>query len=295
MQDYFVYQIGSLKIRMNQRIKYLDKYYLTLVNGEYDWVFEVKVSKNQIDHIIHNAKSPNIRDNIIYINDDCIYEMDISRKKSICYCANLLEFEASFIGAPIQVVALYCNKVCLHCSGIIHNKEIILFSGNSGVGKSTLMYNIRGDDFELFCDDMCMVEKGGNDYTAFCIETFIKLYKNQIGNAKDIIKANEDKYLVPIDYFGKSIQRTPYRLNRILFLSRYESKDFYIKKINSPSQKYILCAQSIIFFNERTPLITEKMRKYFIETIKNIDMGVLFVPNMIENCDYNSLKKLLDL
>ena len=200
MKNYIVYQVGSLRIKTYKRIEFLDKYYLSTNNSEYDWAFGVCVSKKQVDSIIQDAQITNNTSNLIYINNDCIYKMNISRRTTICYCTNIQELEVSFIGAPIQIIALNCNKICFHCSGVIHDKGIILFSGNSGVGKSTLMNNIIGEKFDFFCDDMCLAEQTNNSCVVSCIESFVKLYGDQLYKTDDYIKTDGEKYLVPINH-----------------------------------------------------------------------------------------------
>ncbi len=295
MHDNIIYQIGSLRIRINRKIERFDKIYTISFVDDYDWSFEVIESREILNNMIHKLKETREINNIIYINDNCIYDVDVAKRKSKCFCNNICEFEISLIGAPIQVVALNSNKVCLHGSGIIKNNKIILFSGNSGVGKSTLMNYLIDSGFYFFCDDMCLLESTENSNTVYGIEGYYKLYEEQIEDTNGYIKAKGTKYFIPIEQ-NKMITRSnkkSYNLNRIIFLSRKAGNKFSIKKISDPSLKYILCVQGIIFFNEDTPLISNDIRRNAINLIKGVNMEVLYIPDDLKNYNIDSIKEFI--
>jgi len=49
------------------------------------------------------------------------------------------------------------NLIPFHASGIIHNNEVILFSGQSGAGKSTLLTALQQKGYTVFTDDICVL------------------------------------------------------------------------------------------------------------------------------------------
>lgn len=295
MQDNIIYRIGSLRIKINRSISHFNEIYSISFLDEYDWYFEIIESKEALSNLIQEVEETGNKDNIIYINDNCIYKVDVSKRKTTCFCKKVREFEVSLIGAPIQVVALNSNKVCLHGSGIINNNKIVLFSGNSGVGKSTLMNYLIDKGYEFFCDDMCLLDRTKDVSKVYGIEGYFKLYEEQIGDIDGCIEASEGKYFVPIEKNGmiKKNNQDSYKLERIIFLSRKSSSIFENKKIFEPSFKYILCAQGIIFFNEDTPLISDLARRNAINLIKDLDIEVLYIPDKLENYDIDLIKKII--
>jgi len=51
------------------------------------------------------------------------------------------------------------GSIPLHASGIITDKGVILFTGRSGIGKSTTVMSLVHHGYRLFCDDVCVAKE----------------------------------------------------------------------------------------------------------------------------------------
>jgi len=51
------------------------------------------------------------------------------------------------------------NAIPLHASGIFHKDGVVLFCGNSGSGKSTIISAFRQKGYKVFTDDVCVLQK----------------------------------------------------------------------------------------------------------------------------------------
>jgi hypothetical protein len=70
--------------------------------------------------------------------------------------------------------ALYQRReIVLHASGIVDNKEAILFIGKSGFGKSSLSASFKSNKF--ISEDAIMIKKSKKEYIAYPSSPYLKL------------------------------------------------------------------------------------------------------------------------
>ncbi len=74
------------------------------------------------------------------------------------------------------------NKIPLHASGIITNDGLVLFTGASGVGKSTTAYGLMQQGYPLFTDDVCVLNYNNLTQQVEAVASYpmMKLWENTL-------------------------------------------------------------------------------------------------------------------
>lgn len=74
------------------------------------------------------------------------------------------------------------NTIPFHSSGIVTEKGLILFTGKSGAGKSTTVFGLAQQGFELFTDDVCVLYENHSTGKIEAVPSYpmIKLWENTI-------------------------------------------------------------------------------------------------------------------
>jgi hypothetical protein len=67
------------------------------------------------------------------------------------------------LGTIMAAIIYQRGNIPLHAAAIIKNGKLILFAGNSGAGKSTLLATCATKGYEIFTDDICIVQQAPND------------------------------------------------------------------------------------------------------------------------------------
>ena len=101
--------------------------------------------------------------------------------------------------------ALYQRReIVLHASGIIDNKEAILFIGKSGFGKSSLSASLKSNEF--ISEDAIMIKKSKKGYIAYPSSPCLKLDPKIVENL-------ELDYSKKFHLEGDRLDRSIYRLS----------------------------------------------------------------------------------
>jgi hypothetical protein len=72
------------------------------------------------------------------------------------------------------------NKIPLHASGIVTEAGLVLFTGPSGIGKSTTVYGLMQHGYKLFTDDVCVLNYDAITSTVEAVASYpmMKLWEN---------------------------------------------------------------------------------------------------------------------
>jgi hypothetical protein len=69
-----------------------------------------------------------------------------------------------FLLGTVMAATLYQRgNIPVHSSAIVKNGRLILFTGDSGAGKSTLLAHLATKGYEVFTDDICVVQSSSAD------------------------------------------------------------------------------------------------------------------------------------
>ncbi|EHQ27895.1 HPr kinase [Mucilaginibacter paludis] len=130
------------------------------------------------------------------------------------------------------------SVVPLHASAIIANDGLILICGNSKAGKSTLLKALNLDGFEIFSDDICVLNKSkSNDVVAYSSYPMLKLWEDSYDKiGLDVpdnslrIRSELPKYA---NFYHDKFQTKSYPIRGIFVLDTVDSFDeINLSKLN---------------------------------------------------------------
>jgi hypothetical protein len=101
-----------------------------------------------------------------------------------------------YTGADIESIRLFMlsnamaailhqqNKIPLHASGILTEKGLVLFTGPSGIGKSTTVFGLMQQGYKLFTDDVCVLNYDQQSGTVEAVASYpmMKLWESTLDN-----------------------------------------------------------------------------------------------------------------
>ncbi len=100
------------------------------------------------------------------------------------------------LGTVMTALLLQRGLMPLHCSAIKKDGKLILFTGDSGAGKSTTIAQLALKNYKTFSDDICVLQYVNDDdgerIVASASYPMIKLWKNSTERLNDPSFSNED-------------------------------------------------------------------------------------------------------
>jgi hypothetical protein len=92
------------------------------------------------------------------------------------------------LATVMAVVLLQRGSMPLHASGILKDDQLILFTGDSGAGKSTTLAYLVSKGYLIFTDDVCVLKTDpGNDRQVLGVSSYpmLKLWDDAISKLDD--------------------------------------------------------------------------------------------------------------
>lgn len=195
---------------------------------------------------------------------------------------------SSFFNIPMSVFALFKNKAIVHSNALEFNEELYCFSGNKGIGKTTLAMFLR-KYCSIFSDDCVAID--------CCSDR--KVYGYRAAHTLKLCKKTYD-IVVDDDCYGKHFDALsqkanvllpdmPYKklpIRKMFFLVRGNGKEFVCDKVEPLITKKVLLIQSIVGkdYIPKTIIDIFGHTKLFYETIAQIPFYILKIPQ-IDNYD----------
>lgn len=144
----------------------------------------------------------------------------------------------------------------VHASCIDTGNRAVLFTGQSGSGKSTAAFAAAASGGNIISDDITFLEKTGDSYRVHTITKFVKLHSDTINRffpkllGHRFLKSNEEEmYFKAKDINDKEPENSI--LNAIIILERTDKKDSSFKKIHPSKVIPHLFPSSIPINNNR--------------------------------------------
>lgn len=178
------------------------------------------------------------------------------------------------LGSAFGILFLQRNTIAIHSGAIVWNQQAVLFTGNTGVGKSTLTTGLRVKGFNILADDVAVVKKQTNGkyevHPSFPQQKLCGDSMSKMGFNKESYKQIDpfrDKYAIPIQ---EHFVYKPVDLGAIFELSVGDVSDIQIQEITG-SEKMMIFMKNIyrIEFTEYMGLRKEYF-KNCVEMVKNI-------------------------
>jgi len=150
------------------------------------------------------------------------------------------------LGTVIASILHQKGYVPLHASAIAFKQELVLFCGNSGVGKSTTASFLKKRGYTLFSDDICLIKpkeiKNGVVY-AHPTYPMVRLWSDTITKLKDKKVIAAERVRPGIDkfknYFREDFDNKPLPIRSIVVLGINNENNFKQNIINSIPEKML--------------------------------------------------------
>ena len=144
---------------------------------------------------------------------------------------------AFLMGSAMGALLHQRNILLLHASAIEVNGEIVVFSGPSGIGKSTLAAGFHQRGYHFLADDLCAISTANGHPAAIPGFPRLKLWADvlkKLNTEKDKLKSirsrmDIEKYFLPID----RIQDTPVPLKSVSVLETTNTDRMEITALKS--------------------------------------------------------------
>jgi hypothetical protein len=104
------------------------------------------------------------------------------------------------LGTIMAYVLFRLALIPLHASAIIKNDKLVLFTGDSGAGKSTTLTKLALRGYTVFTDDICVIDKEGKGVASY---PMIKLWDDALEKLNNPAFSNKDFKIRPgMDKYG---------------------------------------------------------------------------------------------
>lgn len=132
------------------------------------------------------------------------------------------------LATVMAVVLLQKGIIPFHASGIIYDNRLILFTGDSGAGKSTTLAYLYSQGYQVFTDDVCVLKQstvnenvieGIASYPMLKLwdDTVVKLDNNIFNDKSFRIKPGMEKFGY---FFHEHFIKEPVPINKIFILKK---------------------------------------------------------------------------
>ncbi len=151
------------------------------------------------------------------------------------------------LGFAIAMILLQRNTLAIHCSAVCakgdgSNNDVILISGYSGAGKSSLTRKLLERGYKLMTDDVAAVkcEEGVTVYSAFPYQKLCRneVEKRNLDQEKLIyIDEDKDKFFVPV---GEQFCDVPGKIRCMVFIMVGNVDNVQVKKLSGLDQLMVV-------------------------------------------------------
>jgi hypothetical protein len=136
------------------------------------------------------------------------------------------------LGSVIAALLLQRNMFPLHVSAILKDQKLILFTGESGAGKSTTLAQLALKGYHVFTDDICVLkheisQSGEPVIDAYASYPMIKLWKDSAIRLNNNTYAGQDFNVRPGmekygHFFFDEFNTNAYPVSKIFVLTKSE-------------------------------------------------------------------------
>ncbi len=148
----------------------------------------------------------------------------------------LLGFAFSMILLERKTLAIHCSAVCKKGDG--SDGDVILISGRSGAGKSSLTKKLMEQGYKLMADDVAAV-RCDDEVKVYPAFPYQKLCRNEVDKREldyeDLIYIDEDKdkFLVPV---GDAFADVPGKIKCMVFIVVEDVPEVQVQKLSGLDQ-----------------------------------------------------------
>lgn len=258
-------------------------------------VYGINMSSNiQIDYVATCENKVNLRLNVDYnynnprissisiteldesvnidLNPFAHYRIDYKNNEITCSAQNYESFFSTFFNIPLSAYLILKGEILLHASSMSFADNLICFAGEKGVGKSTLINLLNGDQLMQYSDDTLRIDYRCNGYKG---NNLSKLKDDSVEKlcVKDLTGYRN---AVGKQYVKLSTDFSSHQVKALVCLCRTDS-GVELNRVSSEIAKRSIIFDNIVGLN----YFTSSMVKKALKAVNNINIPVftLKVPN----------------
>lgn len=191
---------------------------------------------------------------------------------------------------PLSFMLSANDIILFHSSACIIDNTICAFTGEKGMGKSTLIKKLMKRGIEIYSDDsIAIINQELECFNSYNFMKIKKDNKNNLGEI-DILHYNEitDKYLCPIH--ATLAKR---KIAHIYVLKRGVYRDYTIEEIKQRKEKILALYGGIVGIKFFSSQIKAKVvnGEIFKKIVDNIQFSYLYIPD--ETIDSNKIEGII--
>ena len=189
--------------------------------------------------------------------------------------ADLKSLRIYLLCSTMSAIIHQRGMIPMHASGILTDNGVVLITGDSGAGKSTIIKALSKKGHRIFTDDVCVLQSQNGIIEGIPSYPVMKLWENtfkllELGEIKgeDRLWPDVDKYAV---YFHNEFLASWKKISKIFILEK--SEDIYKPILINQSG-----AEAFIAIGSNT------YRGWYIEPMKLSDLHFSMVNEVIKQC-----------
>ncbi len=204
-----------------------------------------------------------------------------------------------FLSNAMAAILYQRGRIPMHCSAIYADEGIVLFMGNSGVGKSTTVARLQAKGYRIFSDDICVPAWEDGILRAYAAYPMMKLWKDayeKVGiesfQEENRIRPEMEKYHKSF-YQSFDIQALP--IKQIFILEK--DPDLEKDVVRTLSIQGIEAFKHIQYYAYRLPFADAMgKKKAYFETISALSnqIPVTLISRPDDNTIFNDLTPLIE-
>lgn len=149
---------------------------------------------------------------LLHIKNICKYYVCYGKKIVVEPIAGIDErsLRLFLLGTVMAAIIYQRGGIPLHASAIVNNGKLIIFAGNSGAGKSTLIATLAAKGYEIFTDDICVMQQNEAGSEVVCSASYpmLKLWENAIAELDNSLYSKDFKVRPQLPKYGQFFYET---------------------------------------------------------------------------------------
>ncbi|MCI1778557.1 MAG: hypothetical protein LKI53_01205 [Bacteroidales bacterium] len=197
---------------------------------------------------------------------------------------NMRSIRIHVLATVMAAILLHRKMIAVHASAIKHDGKLILITGQSHAGKSTVLAELLKKGYPVFSDDIIVMHKDGTNAPILAAASYpmIKLWDDTIEKLNDpSFEDHSFRIQKDIDKYG------------FFFHDDFDKKQYPIKKIFILNVENIphLISRILTGRNAFEALVKQVYRPMLIQSNKEQFLCFTLITDLVKHCDVIEIRR----